>query len=114
MGLIASRVALIQLESKDAATSVARVMLFWGAALCCAVFAWALLAAGAVAAIAQAMHWPWHGVALAAGVLHLLAGTLLAILGKPAMGSAFAFTRAEFKKDREWIENLHKNKKSND
>ena len=114
MGLVASRIALIQLESKDAASSAARVAIFWGAAACCVVFAWALLIAGGVAALAQSMHWPWHWVALAAGALHLLAGALFAVLGKPAMGAAFAFTRAEFQKDREWIENFPKNKKSND
>ncbi|MEX1115601.1 MAG: phage holin family protein [Akkermansiaceae bacterium] len=113
MGLLASRVALIQLESKDAARGAARAAVFFVAALCCVIFAWALLISGGVAILADAMHWPWYWVALGASALHLLVGIGFALLGKPAVNPAFPITRAEFQKDREWIEKFHINKKPN-
>ena len=114
MSLIAARFALIELESKDAAKQGARRAALAAAACGCAVFAWALLLAGGVSLIAESAGWPWYAVALGAAVLHLLAGIILANLAKPSANPAFPVTRAEFKKDREWIENFHKTKSSND
>ena len=114
MSLIASRITLFQLESKDATRETGRRLAFVIAAIFCGVFAWALLIAGSVALISKTMDWPWFGVAIAAGVLHLLVGFLLARLAKPSGIPAFPITRAEFQKDREWIENFQKNEKSSD
>ncbi len=112
--LLASRISLIQLESKDASRSVIRMIALIVAAALCVVFAWALSIAGIVALISTSTQWPWHWVAMAAGGIHLLAGILLANMSKPSEGSAYPITRAEFQKDREWIENFQKARKSND
>ena len=64
--------------------------------------------------IAKSIECPWDQVAIGVAVLHLLAGIILARLAKPSAATAFPVTRAEFKKDREWIENFQKTKKSND
>lgn len=114
MTLIASRVTLVQLESKDAAQEIGRRLALIIAAIVCGVFSWALLIAGIIALISRTMHWPWFEVAIMAGVLHLLLGLLLGVLAKPSAQPSFPITRAEFQKDREWIENFHKNKKSSD
>ena len=114
MDLIASRFALIELESKDAAKDGARRAALIAAACGCAVFAWALLLAGGISLIAESCGWPWNLMAIGAAVLHLLAGIILASLAKPSTGASFPVTRAEFHKDREWIQNLHTTKKSND
>lgn len=114
MALIATRLELIQLESKEVATSAIKGILFIAAACIAIVFAWATLLAGGISLIAEAGHWPWNRVALAAAGVHILVAIILAKLAKPSGREVFSVTRSEFKKDREWIENLHKpNKSSN-
>ena len=112
-GLVAARMALIQLESKDAARDAARRAAWVAAACGCAFFAWALLLAGVIPMISESLDWPWNRVAVGAAILHLLAGIILVRLAKPSAATAFPVTRAEFQKDREWIENFPKTKKSN-
>ncbi len=114
MALIAARFALIELELKDAAKQAAKRAALAAVACGCAVFAWALLLAGGVSLIAETNGWRWDAVAIGIAVLHLVVGIILACLAKPSASAAFPVTRAEFQKDREWIENLHKPKKSND
>ena len=114
MTLIATRFALIELESKDLAKAGVRCASLIAAACGCFIFTWALLLAGSVSLISEMTGWPWNRVALAAAALHLLAGIILARLAKPAGESSFPVTRAEFQKDREWIENYQKTRKSND
>ena len=63
--------------------------------------------------ISESLDWPWNRVAVGAAILHLLAGIILVRLAKPSAATAFPVTRAEFQKDREWIENFPKTKKSN-
>ncbi len=114
MALIASRVTLIQLESKEAATAGAQRGIYLIAAICAVFFAWALLIAGLVAILSEAIEKPWSWVAIGFAILHLLAGFILVKLAKPSGAPAFPITRAEFQKDREWIENFKQNQKSND
>ncbi|MEO5916475.1 MAG: phage holin family protein [Luteolibacter sp.] len=114
MGLIASRVALIQLESKDAARDGAKRAGLFLAVVGCVFFAWTLLLAGGVSLIASSTGWPWAWVAIGVAVFHLLLAVIFAKLAKPSGNPAFPHTRAEFQKDREWIENFQKAKKSND
>lgn len=114
LALVSSRIALIQLESKDAARDAGGRLARWVAVLFCAFFTWALFLAGSVALIAKTAGWPWHGVALAAAALHLLAAVILAKSAKTPAAPSFPVTRAEFQKDREWIENFQKTRKSSD
>lgn len=110
--LVSSRVALIQLESKDAARSGARRAGLFLAVMGCVFFAWLLLLAGVVQVIATAMTCPWSWVAIALAVIHLIFAFVFAKLAKPSESSAFPHTRAEFQKDLEWIEQLKKPRKS--
>jgi threonine/homoserine/homoserine lactone efflux protein len=114
MALIASRIALIQLEARETARQRMRRVVCVIAAAMCLFFTWALLIAGGVAAISSATGWPWHWLAIGAAALHLLLALLLLKGGcaKPA-APTFPLTRAEFQKDREWIENFQKKPKSN-
>jgi MFS family permease len=111
--LFVSRIALIECESKDAAKHAARRAILLGALVCCVFFMWALLLAGAIAAIAITSGWPWYWLAIGTGAIHMLAAILLAKAAQAPAKPAFPVTRAEFKKDREWIENLQKTPKSN-
>ena len=112
--LLASRAALIELESKEAAKAAAQRALRVVAALACACFTWALLLAGGIVLLAQATGWPWYGITLGVGALHLGAACWLARTTQDPAPSAFPVTRAEFQKDREWIENFQQSPKSND
>ncbi len=114
MGLIASRVALIQLESKDAARDGAKRAGMWLAVAGCVFFGWILLLAGGVSLLATAIGWPWSWVAVGLAAAHLLLAIILVKLAKPSGNPAFPHTLAEFQKDREWIENFQKTKSSSD
>lgn len=114
MALIASRLELIQLESKQAAEEASRKAVLVGVAAGCAFAAWMLLLAGAVSLISQGTGWPWNWVAVGLAGLHLLIGLILAKAAKSVGTTAFPATRAEFQKDREWIENFNKPRKSHD
>lgn len=112
MLLLSSRISLIRLESKDVATAVARRALLIVAALLCVFFTWSLLLVAGIAAVSRATGWHWHWVALAAAALHLLAALLLARCARKPGAPAFPVTHAEFLKDREWIKNLQRIRKS--
>jgi MFS family permease len=114
LALLTSRVALLGLESKEAAKNAARRASLLFALVFCLWFMWALLLAGGIAALAQTSGWPWYWIAIAAGVIHIGAATLLARAAKAPQPPAFPVTRAEFQKDHEWIETFQKNRKSND
>jgi len=113
MALIATRVALIQLESKDVVRAGIRIAILLAATFVCVLSAWTLFLAGGIALIARATGWHWGWVALAAAALHLLGAIILVRQAKPTGAPAFPVTRAEFQKDREWIENFQKTRSSN-
>ena len=113
MALIASRVDLIELEAKDLGKAAVRRGILFGAAFLCILSTWALVLVGGIALIADVANCPWSWVALSAAALHLLIAFILVRMAKPSGGRTFPVTRSEFKKDREWIENLHKTKNSN-
>lgn len=114
MALIASRVALIQLESKDAAKSGAKRAIYLLVVIGCVFFAWLLLLAGGVSLLANTMDWPWSRVAIVLAIFHLLVAIIFAKLAEASGRPTFPHTRAEFQKDREWIENFQTTRKSND
>lgn len=111
-GLLATRLSLIKLESQDAAKQVVRSIVFVGIACLCALFGYLLLLAGAVSLVADAGGWPWNWVAVVGALLHLVVAIIFATMAK-SKGDTFSATRAEFQKDREWLENLKKTRKSN-
>jgi uncharacterized membrane protein YqjE len=114
MTLIAARVALIEMESKDLAQDLSRRLLWLILAVGCSVFAWLLILAGGISLASDASGLSWNKLAIGTALLHLVAAILFTRLAKPTSRRAYPFTRAEFSKDREWIENFQKIKKSND
>ncbi|MEI7908267.1 MAG: phage holin family protein [Verrucomicrobiota bacterium] len=111
--LLSCRIALIQLESKTAARQAGQLGALLAGAALATCFAWALLLAGGIAALAAATRWPWHWFALAAAAAHALAAAIGLYLARSAARPAFPITRAEFHKDREWLETLKSPRKSN-
>lgn len=112
LALVMSRIGLWRLEARAAATNAQQKIIKLAVAAAVAFFGWILLLSGAVAAIAHAGGWPWHWIALSFAVIHLLIALLLLISASRPSPPRFQATRAELKKDIEWIENLIKSKKS--
>ncbi len=110
--LIQSRVALIQHESKDAAKNVARRGLSLVGVIICAFYTWGLFLAAGIAFISTEFGWQWYDVAFCAAGLHLVAALIFVFLAVSRGNASFPVTRAEFQKDREWIDNLHNPRKS--
>jgi uncharacterized membrane protein YqjE len=105
--LVASRVALIQLEAGESARRAAIRAIRFIVAAVCLLFAWLLIVVGLIGLLASAANWPWHWLAITAALLHLVAALALLSRKKPSE-PAFPLTRAEFEKDRQWLENLKK------
>lgn len=109
--LVSSRIAIIQAESKEAASTGAKKAVLGVIAAFCALFTWILILAGAVGAISAATPWHWYHVSFAAGGLHLAIALIAVLMVKAKAAPPFPITRAEFEKDREWLNQLNKNPK---
>ena len=114
LALISARLALIELESKEAATNAARRAILIVALIACVLFTWALMLVGGIACLAHFSGWPWYGIAGGVAILHLVAALLFARAAQSPTAPTFPVTRAEFKKDREWIKNFQQTRKSDD
>lgn len=105
--LVSARIGLIEMESKELAGIIKRRVMLLGAALICAVFAWALLLVGGIGCICKTFACAWDEIAIAVGAVHFVVVMLLFLrVAKSRPGMAFPVTRAEFQKDREWIHHL--------
>lgn len=113
LAIVSSRAELIRIEAKDAArkgsNKAARVI----AAVLCITFGWSLLLAGTIGALSQLAGWPWFWTALAIGAIHIIIAIILLRKSSGTTTPLFPVTRAEFQRDREWIEKMQKNPKSN-
>lgn len=107
--LVSSRIAIMQAESKDAAAAGVKKAVLAVIAALCALFTWILLLAGAIGAISAATSWTWFHVAFAAAGAHLLIALIAVMIAKAKGAPQFPITRAEFEKDRKWLNQL-KNK----
>jgi len=102
-----SRFALVAQESKAAALHVlilAGCLIF--ALLLCAL-GYVFLITGVVVGLAHlaGISWPW--IALAAAVVHFIIALFLILVARSRITKpVFPNTRAELKKDREWLKNL--------
>ena len=102
-----SRFALVAQESKAAAVQVfilAGCLIF--ALLLCAV-GYVFLITGVVVGLAHlaGISWPW--IALAAAVMHFIVALALLLIARSRITKPlFRNTRAELKKDREWLKDL--------
>lgn len=112
--LIGSRLALIQLEIRQAAGSATKKAVLLVSAGFLLLSAWAVFVAGAIGLISALGNFPWYWVALSACGVHLLLAVILIAIAKRPGEATFSATRAEFLKDREWLEKFQSpNKSSN-
>ncbi len=112
MTLIASRIGIFRIESRQAARVTTRRSLLFVTAFLCLLFAWALLLCAAVLWLPQQTGLPLPAVALLLGIAHLVGGAILVLIARRNTDPLFPTTRSEFLKDRAWLENLQKNQNS--
>jgi uncharacterized membrane protein YqjE len=107
--LIANRCELIGIETRAAARNILVHLILALAAIALFLFGWALAIGGAIVMAATGMDWPWPVCALAVAALHVAAAGLIVLrLKRMRHRPMFSHTRAEFRKDRAWIETLQK------
>jgi uncharacterized membrane protein YqjE len=111
VGLVASRAAIASLEAKEATAFFTGKLVSFLIALVCLVGVWALTLAGAIGGIAAVTEWEWYHIAFAAAGVHFLIVLVALMIAKAKRPAPFPVTRAEFEKDREWLNQL---KKTND
>ncbi len=111
--LVSTRIALIKTEAGEAAGHAAKRAAAAAAAAVLALFFWVLLLAGGIGALAAATGWKWFWLTLAAAGLHALVILILLGFARKSTPSPFPVTRAEFEKDRQWLDRLKK-QNSND
>lgn len=104
--LVSSRLEMIRIEAKAASSDAARNVAFLAAGLFALLSAWVLVVSAAIAAIAANTSWEWFHVAFAFAGAHLIIGVILLLLLKSGKKVGFPVTRAEFQKDREWLNRL--------
>ncbi|MBC7980201.1 MAG: phage holin family protein [Armatimonadetes bacterium] len=110
--LLSSRIGIINSESKRALETGIKKAIPLAAAIFCLLVTWLLLLAGGLGLIAAKTTWPWFYAAFAAAGLHILVMVILLNIAKSRAIDAFPLTRAEFKKDREWLNQLKQQPKS--
>ncbi len=104
--LVSSRIAIIQTEAKQAVGgAITKVIAAIFAAICLLV-TWILIVAGLVGVIAANTHFKWYDAAFTVAGIHLLFAILLVLFIRSKPKESFPITRAEFEKDREWLNQL--------
>lgn len=73
------------------------------------MLAWLLVLVGTIAWLSSTLGLPWHWLAIVTGFIHGICG--LALLSRNHNEAPpFTHTRAEFQKDRQWLETIKLNK----
>lgn len=103
---VASRIALIRLESKDAIRVVAEKSRYSAMLMAFSLIAWFFFIAGLIGCLHHFTHAPWWLYAMGFGVLHALVALRLVMLLKRPQPPAFPLTCEEFHKDRLWMQSL--------
>lgn len=105
--LIASRFGIIRIESKDAIEIAVRKLILLSVALFCLFATWGLLTAGLIGVVSEHFKCPWYFSAFSVGGVYLLISlVVLVIIKKSKKTETFPITRAEFEKDRQWLNQL--------
>jgi uncharacterized membrane protein YqjE len=114
LGLLESRAAIISIETKEALGSSLLKIALLLVSLLGVIGAWALGMVGVIGGIASNTDWEWFHVAFAAAGAHLLLALTALLIAKASKYEPFPVTRAEFKKDREWLTQLKNRNNSPD
>jgi uncharacterized membrane protein YqjE len=103
-----SRAEIIRIEAKAASRGAMNRLALLLVGIFALFAAWALALAASIGAIAASSSWEWYHVAFASAGAHVFIGAIFLLVLRARNSESFPVTRAEFQKDREW---LNRNKK---
>lgn len=99
-----ARMELVGVEAKEAGVHYVKLLLLVVGAAVLFLFGYLLVLVAVAFALAYLLSISWMWTAGALGLLHFIAGVLLLLLAKNALGrKVFSYTLTELKKDRTWI-----------
>ena len=106
-----ARLNLLQFEAKEAGTDlIIRLLCFLVAAMFCGL-TYLIALVGGIAWLSIGRDWTWYKVTLIVAGIHLLIAVLLIAVGKRRFGrKPFRDSVDEFKRDREWLEEMRRDK----
>jgi len=106
---VETRAALLAVESKAMLLQLVAVVAFALAALIAIVFGYIFILASLIAGIAHGTGVSWTWIALGAGLLHVVLAVVCVLLAKAKLtGRLYPETRAELKRDQQWLKSLGK------
>jgi uncharacterized membrane protein YqjE len=106
---IETRAALLAVESKAMLLQLVAVLAFGVGALVAILLGYIFVLAGLIAGIAHRTGISWTWVALCAGLLHIMLAIVCLLLAKSKLrGRLYPETRAELKRDQQWLKSLSK------
>lgn len=108
--LISARLDLIRIELAEFRAQSARKLVVTAIAFFTAATGWLLLLAGLVPTLAHALHMAWPHAAILLAAIHLVIAALCGLLITKKSTPPFSASLSEFKKDREWLQNLSNRK----
>ena len=104
---VETRGALLAVESKALLLQLVAVLAFGVGALIAVMFGYIFVMASIIVGIAHATGVSWTWVALCAGLLHLGIAVACVFLAQSKLrGRLYAETRAELKRDQQWLKSL--------
>ena len=106
---IETRAALLGVESKAMLLQLVAVLAFGLGALVAVIFGYIFILASLIVGIAHGTDVSWTWVALCAGLLHIILAIVCVLLAKSKLrGRLYPETRAELKRDQQWLKSLSK------
>ena len=106
---VETRAALLAVESKAMLLQLAAVIAFALAALIAVIFGYIFILASLIAGIAHRTGVSWTWIALGAGLVHIALAVVCILLAKTRLtGRLYPETRAELKRDQQWLKSLGK------
>lgn len=106
---VETRAALLAVESKELLLQLAAVVGLALGALIAIVFGYIFILGSLIVGIAHLSGISWTWIALGAGLLHVALAVVCVLLAKAKLtGRLYPETRAELKKDQQWLKSLGK------
>jgi len=106
---IETRAALLGVESKAMLLQLVAVLAFGVGALVAILLGYIFVLASLIVGIAHGTGVSWTWVALCAGLLHIMLAIVCLLLAKSKLrGRLYPETRAELKRDQQWLKSLSK------